>query len=141
MTVTQTFLDLAYNWPIGTIWVGVMALVVFVVVFAVLYGLFCLIDSSGVPTSIAPGRVVSKRHTDSHTVYQATTVGNSTTVIPITIPESWSVALEVNGQDGTLEVDKEFFDSVISGSHVQVTYGYGRFSGGMYPKAATLVSR
>ncbi len=124
--------DALVDWPLGTI-VGVLVIVVvLLIVGLILWGVFIAVDSWFRPRSRKVGRVIDKTFTPAHTemVYNAALK----MMTPQFVDDDWTVSVEVDGQQDSMSVPEEFYDSLAVGKSVWVDYETGRLSGDLYIK-------
>lgn len=129
------------DWPTGTI-IGVIVIAcVLVVAGLILWGVCRAVDSWFLPRKRDMGTVVGKTYTPEHTqlisVYNAAT--KTSIPQPVTIPDNWSVGVEVNGLRDSMSVKQAFYDRLSRGDSVMTEYVTGRFSGGLYLKSLEIV--
>ena len=134
----QDFIDFIYStlldWPIGTLFGGMLVVLTLLVAGLVLAGIYYLVDSVGGVVESRSARIVGKTFTPAHMqtiwVYNAT----SKTTMPTYVFHSdcWTLAVDVGVGRGSFDVSHAFFDSVGDGSSVLACFKRGRLSGKVY---------
>jgi len=137
MEIFSYLVEMLLDWPLGTI-IGIITLgcILLLVVF-VAWGLFVALDSWFLPRGRKMGCVVSKTFIPAHIqlvmMYSAAT--KTSMPHPIYHSDNWSVNVEVDGQQDSVEVSKDFFNTLSKNDLVLTEYVSGRFSGNLYIKS------
>lgn len=124
-----------FNSGIGGFIIGILIWITFLFVVLFLgYGIFYLIDSSFLEIRTDTGIVVSKHYSPQQ--FTTTFISTGKTMVPVTntIPESWSIKLNVNELYGSINIKKSYYDTVNIGDTVICDYVTGRISNGIYIK-------
>lgn len=102
-------------------WFGLLLVIVIIALTSTLvglpvWGLFVAIDSWGVPTMQAPGKITRKDFYSENTK----------------MLDTWKVSVSCKAGAGTMKVNQEYYNAIHPGENVTVHYKLGRISGWMY---------
>ena len=134
MDTIHSFVKILGDWPIST--VG-GTLLISVLILIITYGLLIASNLWFQPKKSAVGKVVKKGFIPSHSqLFLMDHMYTEETSFPhlITIPDEWSVSVEVEGCVGSICVNKESYDKVSVNDKVLAEYVCGRFSKDFYLK-------
>jgi len=106
-------------------------------VVAVLGLTFYIIDSSFIETKDKYAVIVGKHHSPGHMQHQVISTGKTTMINMIWIPDSWSLHVDVLGQDLYCPVTNSQYTEASFGDNVTVHLGVGRLSGSTHCKGAS----
>ena len=126
-----------FDWPVGTL-IGILLIVVCLFLICLIgLGFFHAVDSWFRPRKKGQGIVKEKTFTPEH---EETTVAYNfilKTAMPETelLPDTWEIEVGIDGGSDSMEVEKEFFESVKKNDFVLVEYSKGRLSNKVYLKA------
>ena len=104
------------------------------VVGLVLYLSFYLIDSSFREERETSGTVMGKYYKARQVIMQPISTGKTTTLVPVTHPESWNLTIKSEYGSDSVSVSRDFYNRCKDGTRVRVSYVTGRLSGGFYIK-------
>ena len=107
-------------------------IVVGILLLAVAYGIFYLIDSVGREEKLGMAKVIS--HSYQSDGYTTTYIYSGQSMIPITnyYPESYYLNLKVGDKSDSVGVTSSFYLSTPDGAELQVKYQEGRLSNQIY---------
>jgi len=136
MAFVTMILEMLKDWPIGTVLGAIMLLLVLIVLGFVAWGCFIAVDSWFLSKKQGMGKIISKEFTPAHTEYVPMYNAALKTTIPYPMhyEDDWSICVEVAGQQDSISVYQQTFDSLKEGDSVIAEYVSGRFSGGLYLK-------
>jgi hypothetical protein len=127
-------------------WLGIICgLMLVAAILGIIYlvglGLFVAVDSWLLPRQRGMGRVVGKKFTPAHT--QLVMIFNAATKTsmpqPVFYPDTWTVWIEVDGEQDDISVTQEYFNQSSKGDSVSATFVRGRISRKMYLKGISRV--
>jgi len=132
-------IDMLNDWPVGTI-IGIVCIaVIFIIIGLIFWGLYIAVDSWFMPRKHRAGRIVNKLFTPAHTTIIYTMAGKTMVPQPIFHHDDWSITVEVGGQQDSISVSEEFYESHSINDTVMAEYVEGRFSKKFYIKSVGLI--
>lgn len=69
---------------------------------------------------ITEGTVVEKTYRPSWVYMQPHMIGESVMLMPMTMPETWYVVIEKDGETACYNVRKEYFDEIVIGQELKI---------------------
>jgi len=102
------------------------------VVGFILWLFYLAVDSWFQPQHQGMARVIEKSFTPAYTTITYTRLGNI--MVPITnfIANTWTLYLSADNRTGSMDVTKEFYNSVKRGRELRIRYKCGRISKRLY---------
>ncbi|MEH2326961.1 MAG: hypothetical protein V7K32_26035 [Nostoc sp.] len=91
-----------------------------------------MVDSTFRPCFKCTGTIAKKGYNPVSTTMLPIQLDEITIFIPETIPESYSLLIRIKAGSGWLKVKSAFYNSVVEGNLVYVSYSTGRFSNRVY---------
>lgn len=107
------------SYPYHYIGAGIVALTAF-------YALFEMADRKGLEQKYTVTHVVARHYRPLSHGTRVTASGNSVRTHKTTIPQAWTVAVDVDGVTGWAEVPSGEYDKMKEGTEVEVVYARNR---------------
>lgn len=128
--------EMLLNWPIGTVIGILMIILIGMLLFLIIAGIFIAIDSWFLPYQTSTGTVTGKTYRAPYTTMTPITIGNITTYTPVHHSASYTLSVYVDTEykSGSICISKEFYNSINENDKVSVEYVEGRYSGDIYLK-------
>lgn len=117
---------------------ALIALLMLAAVGLVVLLVVVLVDSVGItPTKTATVVVETKQVVPAYT----TIILMGKIIVPQHHPESYRLHFNIEGEELSSMVEKEFFDGIRVGDRIEVDYGFGRLSNSHQPTEIRLAAR
>lgn len=121
-----------FDWPMGTIIIGNVWILLLGLIILIGWGLFYLLDTSFQQINSAQGTLIDKEFIAEHTDMQPMMVGKTTMMMPVHHPDDWRLIFDINGKIDSISVHEQFYESIQIGDKEWLYFKEGRFSNKFY---------